>query len=118
VNKKVRKLVDLAIILYSVGIVIGFQIIAGAIAVETLFQLGAAWDRQMLRLIFMICLNFLVITPLSLPSDLSFLRRTSLFSPLALTIIALIAAGEFAWYYEEHHMEDLILARVDANIFS
>jgi amino acid permease len=106
------------IIIYSCGIVIGFQIIAGALTMETIKDFGVNWNPQALRAIVMVVLNILCMMPLSLMRDLSALRFTSFFAPFALTYIALVTVIEFYWYYEEHQIQHLELVKIDQNIFS
>ena len=63
-------------------------------------------------------MTWLFMLPLASYRDLSALRFTAAVSPMALTFIAIIALCEFPVYYENHGLDDLVLAKIDLNIFS
>jgi len=109
---------ELTIITYVYGTLIGYQIMIGIFVPNICSSVGIKVDSQEERMIAMVGANVLVMAPLALFRQLSSLRVVSLLSALALVYITVIVVAEFPYFVNQNDFSEVDLFKVDSNIFS
>mmetsp|Transcript_19962 Transcript_19962/g.36954 ORF Transcript_19962/g.36954 Transcript_19962/m.36954 type:complete len:417 (-) Transcript_19962:5970-7220(-) len=106
------------VMLYEIGILIGFQVVIGMLLPALFSNMGVPIPAIVARDVFMVALNIGVMLPLSFGKELSKLAKLSLIGFFGILYIALVLIAEFPFFHADHGLHGLVIAAVNPRLVS
>lgn len=117
-GRKWKILFDLCIVLYSIGTVIGLQVMIGYFVPSIFSSLGINLDPDIERYTIMSAACVLFMIPLGFLNKLTSLRFVSLLCTLTIAYIAILIICEFPFYFEHNSYSDVKIFELNAVIIT
>ena len=119
-KQKAKLILQLNVIVYGFGSLIGYQILVGTFVPSIFASLGVEGDSaSTLRIILMVALCSGVIFPLALFTNLTAFRFTSLLGTFSIIFLTFVVVCEFPFFISQNnYSQDLVLFNIDRFIFS
>jgi sodium-coupled neutral amino acid transporter 10 len=112
-SKAWATLLEVFVITYELGMLIGLQVVLSDILPVLLGAFGVTARPVVSGRVSIVLLNLLVMTPLSMCRSLSSLQYISLSGILGICYVTLVTCAEFPFFYEEHGFEGLNLLDIN-----
>lgn len=107
---------EVFVMLYEIGILIGFQVVIGMLLPVLFNNVGLNISPIISRNVFMVALNIGVMLPLSFGKQLSKLAKLSLIGFFGILYIALVLIVEFPFFHADHGLHGLVLAAANPKL--
>mmetsp|Transcript_21978 Transcript_21978/g.40116 ORF Transcript_21978/g.40116 Transcript_21978/m.40116 type:complete len:369 (+) Transcript_21978:283-1389(+) len=117
-SHKAALLLEISIILYEIGVLIGLQVILGELmpSIWSAFQIHVSKDIS--SKVSVVVLNFALMTPLSLLKKLTTLQYVSLFAIVGIVYVTVLSLIEYPFFYEENKFDGINYAHFSGNFLS
>jgi amino acid permease len=117
-SHKVALVLEISIILYEIGVLIGLQVILGDMMPSVWSAFGVHVSSQISSKVSVVVLNLAVMTPLSLIRKLTTIQYVSLFAIVGIVYVTVLSLVEYPFFYEENKFDGIEYAYFSNNYLS
>lgn len=118
ISHRAAFILEVSIILYEIGVLIGLQVILGELMPSIWDAFGLHVPHEISSKVSVVVLNFSLMTPLSLLRKLTTLQYVSLIAILGIAYVTLLSLIEYPFFYEENHFNGIEYAHFSGNFLS
>jgi amino acid permease len=117
-SHKVALVLEISIILYEIGVLIGLQVILGEMMPSIWSAFGVHVSSQISSKVSIVVLNFAVMTPLSLIRRLTTIQYVSLFAIVGIVYVTVLSFVEYPFFFEENKFDGIEYAHFSNSYLS